>query len=91
MCPLRFILVFFSAILAAYLAWNSLTSSQEFTSTEDLSQHDNETSTKHKQRFHLLKMMQNGFWVLIDMASGRYLWRSIEQVKQTGSVRVAAS
>ncbi|XP_073151127.1 uncharacterized protein [Henckelia pumila] len=88
MCPLRFILVFFSAILAAYLAWNSFSSSQEFTSSEDSSQHDDDetSSAEQIQRFHVFKMMQNGFWVLIDMASGRYLWRSIKQIQQTGEV-----
>jgi hypothetical protein len=27
-------------------------------------------------------MIQNGFWVFVDMASGRYLWRNLRQTNK---------
>ncbi|KAL8456224.1 hypothetical protein ACS0TY_033626 [Phlomoides rotata] len=67
MCPLRFILVFISALLAAYLAWKTTVKPQE-----------NITSytTKHN---NLFKTTRNGFWGLVEMASGRYLWTNVKQ------------
>ncbi|KAK7290634.1 hypothetical protein RIF29_05194 [Crotalaria pallida] len=69
MCPLRFILVFFSAVLAAYFAWTTVRSSPDTNFTHQ--DHDN------KVHFSFKKMIQNGFWVFVDMASGRYLWRNL--------------
>ncbi|GFP84165.1 hypothetical protein PHJA_000560200 [Phtheirospermum japonicum] len=88
MCPLRFILVFFSAALAGYLAWKTIGSSDEADiitmitkpDQDDDSNKDNSSNIQHKQEFQFLKMMQNGFWVFIDMASGRYLWRNVKQL-----------
>ncbi|XP_061343354.1 uncharacterized protein LOC133289441 [Gastrolobium bilobum] len=74
MCPLRFILIFFSAVLAAYFAWTAVRSSPEIDFTAD--DHDNKSSF-NKDRFNFKKMIQNGFWVFVDMASGRYLWRNL--------------
>ncbi|OIW06280.1 hypothetical protein TanjilG_19718 [Lupinus angustifolius] len=69
MCPLRFILVFFSTVLAAYFAWNTIRSPET-----DFVGHDH----KNNEHFRFKKMIQNGFWVFIDMASGRYLWRNLK-------------
>ncbi|XP_061342847.1 uncharacterized protein LOC133289014 [Gastrolobium bilobum] len=76
MCPLRFILVFFSAVLAGYFAWRTVRSSPE----NDLASDDStmeDTSSSKKEDFDFKKMIQNGFWVFVDMASGRYLWRNL--------------
>lgn len=27
------------------------------------------------------QMVQNGFWVFVDMASGKYLWRNFKELK----------
>jgi hypothetical protein len=27
-------------------------------------------------------LLQNGFWVFVDMASGRYLWRNLRQTNK---------
>ncbi|KAL6523172.1 hypothetical protein OROGR_016775 [Orobanche gracilis] len=98
MCPLRFVLVFFSAVLAGYLAWKTVIASSDdepnITTTvvppptaaapeDSNSTHEkNKSSTARLQNheFHFLKMVRNGLWVLIDMASGRYLWRNTKQL-----------
>ncbi|KAL2225831.1 UNVERIFIED_CONTAM: hypothetical protein Sindi_1941800 [Sesamum indicum] len=84
MCPLRFILVFFSAVLAGYFAWKStIATSPEANSITSDQEENTSTSTIEKQQLQFLKSVENGFWVLIDMASGRYLWRNIKQFKTT--------
>ncbi|KAL6509620.1 hypothetical protein OROGR_022930 [Orobanche gracilis] len=99
MCPLRFVLVFFSAVLAGYLAWKTVIASSDdesnITTTvvpppdaaaaakDPNSSHEknkNCTARFQKHDFRFLKMVGNGFWVLIDMASGRYLWRNTKQL-----------
>ncbi|PON92617.1 Methyltransferase-related protein [Trema orientale] len=79
MCPLRFILVFFSAVLAGYFAWKTVGSSPG----ADL---DYDDSIKEKifpkeEETGFKRMVQNSFWVFVDMASGRYLWRNMREMK----------
>ncbi|KAI8558763.1 hypothetical protein RHMOL_Rhmol04G0122100 [Rhododendron molle] len=87
MCPLRFILVFFSAILAGYFAWRAVRSSPE----TDIMGSDASTvekiSSQDKQEFHLKQMILNGFWGFVDMASGRYLWRNLREMKRDERVK----
>ncbi|OIW12277.1 hypothetical protein TanjilG_06066 [Lupinus angustifolius] len=75
MCPLRFILVFFSAVLAGYFAWRTVGSTPEIdlASSGSAMEKDNK-----KEAFDFKKMVQNGFWGFVDMASGRYLWRNLK-------------
>ncbi|KAI3471492.1 hypothetical protein Pfo_028142 [Paulownia fortunei] len=96
MCPLRFILVFFSAVLAGYFAWKTVSSSDEadFAIPEDSTQE--RSSRIEKEEFHFLKvqgnrivMLQNGFWVFVDMASGRYLWRKIKQLNSSQEAKTS--
>ncbi|ESW33936.1 hypothetical protein PHAVU_001G110700 [Phaseolus vulgaris] len=84
MCPLRFILVFFSAALAAYFAWTTVRSSPEIDLT--IQDQNNEASTD-KDNFNFIKMIQNGFWVFVDMASGRYMWRTLMSRNDTVQVK----
>ncbi|KAK9290554.1 hypothetical protein L1049_008724 [Liquidambar formosana] len=87
MCPLRFILVFFSALVAGYFAWRTVRSSQE---TEDMSFEDStieKISPKDKQEFNLKRIIQEGFWVFVDMASGRYLWRNLREIRKDEKVK----
>ncbi|KAL7163223.1 hypothetical protein ACSBR2_039339 [Camellia fascicularis] len=87
MCPLRFILVFFSAILAGYFAWRTVRS---FPDTDILTLEGSQmekTSSKDKQELDLKKMIQNGFWVFVDMASGGYLWRNLREMKKDANVK----
>ncbi|KAL3632374.1 hypothetical protein CASFOL_025358 [Castilleja foliolosa] len=81
MCPLRFILVFISAALAGYLAWRTISSSDESVDITKPDQEDDyNANTQQKQESEFLKMVQNGLWVFVDMASGRYLWRNVKQM-----------
>ncbi|KAH9604305.1 hypothetical protein KSS87_005512 [Heliosperma pusillum] len=93
MCPLRFILVFFSAILAAYFAWKSFASSDDdelntaVFSQQDFAIENTATSKIDKQERSLLLVIQDGFWVFVDMASGRYLWRNLKGIKAEEKVK----
>ncbi|WJX25369.1 hypothetical protein P8452_14417 [Trifolium repens] len=81
MCPLRFILVFFSAVLAGYFAWRTVRSSPNIDLDSD-NYIEEEKSSLKKEDFDFKKMIQNGFWVFVDMASGRYLWRNLRQTNK---------
>ncbi|CAN1765301.1 hypothetical protein LINPERHAP1_LOCUS9588 [Linum perenne] len=85
MCPMRFILVFFSAILAGYFAWTTVAKSPSVTDDGDVS--GESMADAKKQESNMLKMIQNGFWVFVDMASGRYLWRNIKEMKNQESLK----
>ncbi|ERN20384.1 uncharacterized protein LOC18448796 [Amborella trichopoda] len=75
MCPLRLMLVFLSATLAGYFAWRSIRSKSDDDSGDlvvnDLPENKVACSTK------VASSLGNGFWTLVDMASGRYLWRNL--------------
>ncbi|KAL9240199.1 hypothetical protein vseg_014445 [Gypsophila vaccaria] len=89
MCPLRFILVFFSAILAGYFAWRSFRcedDDQGIFSQE--SPADKAASSKIvKQERNFKMIIQDGFWVFVDMASGKYLWRNLKGMKTEDKVK----
>ncbi|KAL9228074.1 hypothetical protein vseg_003690 [Gypsophila vaccaria] len=93
MCPLRFILVFFSAILAAYFAWRSVRSSNnedEINSpiiSDDFGAQKSASSTLNNQERNLSTMIQDGFWVFVDMASGRYLYRNLKSMKEDNKLK----
>ncbi|EOA19719.1 hypothetical protein CARUB_v10003766mg [Capsella rubella] len=76
MCPLRFLLVFFSAVLAGYFAWKTVSSSPELISD------DSPVELNDKQGLDFKQKMENGFWVFVDMASGRYLWRNLKEMRE---------
>ncbi|KAI7995804.1 hypothetical protein LOK49_LG11G00336 [Camellia lanceoleosa] len=87
MCPLRFILVFFSAILAGYFAWRTVRSFPDMDILTLEGSQMEKTSSKDKQELDLKKMIQNGFWVFVDMASGGYLWRNLRETKKDANVK----
>ncbi|KNA17665.1 hypothetical protein SOVF_077870 [Spinacia oleracea] len=89
MCPLRFILVFFSAILAGFLAWKSFRSAPELDTafSEDLVADKPASSMDDHQEKNLKMIIQDGFWVFVDMASGRYLWRNLKGMKTVEKVK----
>ncbi|CAJ1953371.1 unnamed protein product [Sphenostylis stenocarpa] len=85
MCPLRFILVFFSAVLAGYFAWKTLRSDAKIeVFSEDSAE---EEKSSKKEDFDFKKMIQNGFWGFVDMASGRYLWRNLRPTNKEGELK----
>ncbi|KAI4381624.1 hypothetical protein MLD38_007682 [Melastoma candidum] len=77
MCPLRFILVFFSAVLAGYFAWRTVRSSPDDQPSPDSTPDD----LPSPKSLSLKKMAGDGFWGFVDMASGRYLWRGIKELR----------
>ncbi|XP_062167503.1 uncharacterized protein LOC133873765 [Alnus glutinosa] len=86
MCPMRFLLVFFSAILAGYFAWQTARSSPETDKILEDSTVE-KTSMKDKQEFDVKNTIQDGFWVFVDMASGRYLWRNLRDMRNNEKVK----
>ncbi|KAK6945443.1 hypothetical protein RJ641_026545 [Dillenia turbinata] len=76
MCPLRFILVFLSAALAGYFAWRTVAPSSPHTDA-DIDDINSDT----RSPFRYKQMIRDGFWVFVDMASGRYLWRNLREMK----------
>lgn len=87
MCPLRFILVFLSAVLAGYFAWKTVRSSpgNDDIATEDSA--EGKISSKVTQEMSFKKRIQDGFWVFVDMASGRYLWRNLKEMKTDAELK----
>ncbi|CAN6847810.1 unnamed protein product [Brassica oleracea] len=68
MCPLRFVLVFFSVVLAGYFAWKTVDSSLELNSEGSPVEAKEKDD---KQGLGFKRKMYNGFWMFVDMASGR--------------------
>uniref|UniRef100_A0A2N9E385 Methyltransferase-related protein n=1 Tax=Fagus sylvatica TaxID=28930 RepID=A0A2N9E385_FAGSY len=87
MCPMRFILVFFSALLAGYFAWRTVRSSPDSEIIFEDSTTVDSISTKDKQEFNFRKTIHNGFWVFVDMASGRYLWRNLRDMRNNEKIK----
>ncbi|XP_058744725.1 uncharacterized protein LOC131617456 [Vicia villosa] len=91
MCPLRLILIFLSATLAAFFVLRNLRSQPQPQLTElDKENEDEgitETDTSDSAKTMLnapskskVKVaLESGFWIFVDMASGRYLWRQMVQ------------
>lgn len=74
--------------MAGYLAWRTVRSSDN---TDLAIPEDEATKTKSEEerrefdsaegKFpYKFQMIQNGFWVFVDMASGKYLWRNIKSL-----------
>ncbi|GMJ11202.1 hypothetical protein like AT5G18150 [Hibiscus trionum] len=89
MCPLRFLLVFFSAVLAGYVAWRTVRSSSDIGgdgSGNVVSEDSGKIVANDEQEFSSKRVVQNGFWVFFDMASGRYLWRNLKELENDEKV-----
>ncbi|KAJ6859510.1 hypothetical protein NC652_041712 [Populus alba x Populus x berolinensis] len=77
MCPLRLILVFLSATLAGFFVIKNL-KSRPFSASTDTGDDDNSTITTDSNKTLQVKSgVEMGFWTLVDMASGKYLWRQL--------------
>ncbi|KAK9062399.1 hypothetical protein SSX86_019585 [Deinandra increscens subsp. villosa] len=79
---MRVFLVFFSAILAGYLTWKSVTTSME---TDDMVSDEDFSASQQESSF--IKMGKNALYGFIDMASGKYLWRNLRQMSADGKTK----
>ena len=77
--------MFFSAVLAGYFAWKTVRSDPKIeVFSEDSA---NEDKSFKKEDFDFKKMIQNGFWGFVDMASGRYLWRNLRPTNKDAELK----
>ncbi|XP_038895770.1 uncharacterized protein LOC120083933 [Benincasa hispida] len=76
MCPLRFILIFLSATLAGFFLLRNLKSpSQDFQADDNSDSHSKDLDSNSSSSSS--SKLSSGFWTVVDMASGRYLWRHL--------------
>ncbi|KAF3327383.1 hypothetical protein FCM35_KLT07501 [Carex littledalei] len=76
MCPLRVILIFLSATIAGFFLLRGIKSEPEF----DFNQEETDENNDKEQLPLSAKVgsaICGGFWTVVDMASGRYLWRTL--------------
>ncbi|KMT05443.1 hypothetical protein BVRB_7g175700 [Beta vulgaris subsp. vulgaris] len=73
MCPLRIILIFLSATLAGFLVLKNFKSADDvdLNHLPDSPKPNSSSSCKEK----VMSAIGSSFWMIVDMASGRYLWR----------------
>ncbi|KAI3667819.1 hypothetical protein L6452_42888 [Arctium lappa] len=82
MCPLRIILIFLSATLAGFFVLRNFKSQSIFSdadehSTSSKSSPDSSSTCVGRSSSKVYGAFVNGFWICVDMASGRYLWRNL--------------
>ncbi|KAB2607209.1 hypothetical protein D8674_006926 [Pyrus ussuriensis x Pyrus communis] len=80
MCPLRLILIFLSATLAGFFVLRNLKSegSQLEMPQDEQETHQLQNPNKSPHQFSKVRSaVESGFWTVVDMASGRYLWRHL--------------
>ncbi|CAD6344155.1 unnamed protein product [Miscanthus lutarioriparius] len=77
MCPLRVILIFLSATVAGFFLLRGLNAdpADQFDADADADA-DGEGSLRAPVPLHskVGSAVKTGFWTMVDMASGRYLW-----------------
>ncbi|KAG0582304.1 hypothetical protein M758_3G047700 [Ceratodon purpureus] len=82
MCPLRVILLFLSALLAGYFAFKSVGTQGE-SSILSMSEEEPEQVIEETGVFTKVTTgISSGFWVMIDMLSGRYLYHNLKGQSQ---------
>ncbi|CAE6101496.1 unnamed protein product [Arabidopsis arenosa] len=60
-----------------YIAWRTVNSTPELFSDESLP-----AEAKDKQGLDYKRKMDDGLWTFVDMASGRYLWRNLKEMRE---------
>lgn len=84
---MRFILVLASLVIAGYLACKSLWMNGE----DDPIVKDESHGTEVEEKEGVLKRgytkCVSGLWTLVDMASGRYLWRAMASQENEGKAK----
>ncbi|CAM6117682.1 unnamed protein product [Calypogeia fissa] len=85
MCPMRVFLILFSAILACYLAWRNYSKNDQLSLLHESEQLGEDSKavgadgSASKQQIR--SKLSASFWTLVDMASGRYLWKGIKSLE----------
>ncbi|KAK6935644.1 hypothetical protein RJ641_032674 [Dillenia turbinata] len=84
MCPLRLILIFLSATIAGFFVLKNLRSQPQFSPPQDLDPVQDQEKEPHPDSHSdssssakVVSAFRSGFWACVDMASGRYLWRTL--------------
>ncbi|XP_072997734.1 uncharacterized protein [Typha latifolia] len=91
MCPLRVLLIFLSATVAGFFVLRSLKSEPEdgFDQADDAAADEKSTAAGPKEHVPLPTKVGSAicavFWTLVDMASGKYLWRTLVSPASTNS------
>uniref|UniRef100_A0ACD5WAQ7 Uncharacterized protein n=1 Tax=Avena sativa TaxID=4498 RepID=A0ACD5WAQ7_AVESA len=79
MCPLRVILIFLSATIAGFFLLRNIKAEPDLFQDDDApAGDDGEESPRDAAPLHskVASAAKTGFWTMVDMASGRYLWRT---------------
>ncbi|OEL15972.1 hypothetical protein BAE44_0023009 [Dichanthelium oligosanthes] len=84
MCPLRVILIFLSATIAGFFLIRGLNAEPDQFDADD-DQTSESGSPRAPVPLHskvtppcpVGSAVKTGFWTMMDMASGRYLWRTL--------------
>ncbi|KAL6870585.1 hypothetical protein ACP4OV_014433 [Aristida adscensionis] len=76
MCPLRVILIFLSATIAGFFLIRGLNAEPDQFQDDAA---DDSGSPRAPVPLHCKvgSAVKSGFWTMVDMASGRYLWRTL--------------
>ncbi|GJN07168.1 hypothetical protein PR202_ga24973 [Eleusine coracana subsp. coracana] len=74
MCPLRVILIFLSATIAGFFLVRGLNAEPDQFQDDDDSGSPRAPVPLHSKVGSAVK---SGFWTMVDMASGWYLWRTL--------------
>ncbi|XP_066359550.1 uncharacterized protein [Miscanthus floridulus] len=81
MCPLRVILIFLSATIAGFFLIRGLNAEpDQFDADADADADADESGTPRAPlplHSKVGSAVKTGFWTMVDMASGRYLWRTL--------------
>ncbi|KAL6653452.1 hypothetical protein ACP70R_009030 [Stipagrostis hirtigluma subsp. patula] len=79
MCPLRVILIFLSATIAGFFLIRGLNAEPEFDADASDDKASESGSPRAPAPLHCKvgSAVKTGFWTMVDMASGRYLWRTL--------------
>ena len=77
MCPLRVILIFLSATIAGFFLIRGLKAEPDFQDDDVDDKGSESPRAPVPLRSKVGSAMKTGFWTIVDMANGRYLWRTL--------------
>ncbi|CAL4897220.1 unnamed protein product [Urochloa decumbens] len=78
MCPLRVILIFLSATIAGFFLIRGLNAEpDQFDADDDKASESGSPRAPVPLHSKVGSAVTTGFWTMVDMASGRYLWRTL--------------